>query len=76
LSLGHDKLSPNDFRLISEDEKAETIEITGYFKDIPQDIQTSRGFRGRVINGEFIYKKTYKITNQIPTITHMNMNIL
>ncbi|RTQ88224.1 ATP-dependent nuclease [Lysinibacillus telephonicus] len=69
LSLGNDKLTPDDFRLINENERAESIEIIGYFKDIPPEIQTSRGFRGRVVNGEFVYKKTYTITSLKPAIS-------
>ncbi|MDR7071036.1 ATP-dependent nuclease [Fictibacillus barbaricus] len=69
LTLGNDKVTADDFRLINQDERADNIEIIGYFKDIPTEIQTSTGFRGRVINGEFIYKKTYRITNLKPTIT-------
>jgi putative ATP-dependent endonuclease of the OLD family len=69
LTLGNDKVTADDFRLINQDERADNIEIIGYFKDIPTEIQTSTGFRGRVINGEFIYKKTYRITNLKPIIT-------
>jgi putative ATP-dependent endonuclease of the OLD family len=69
LSLENDKIQPDDFRIINDEERSDTIEIIGYFSDIPSEIQNSRGFRGRIIDGEFIYKKTYKITSAKPVIS-------
>lgn len=63
LSLSNDKITPSDFRVLPDGSRADTIEICGYFSDVPDEISNSRGFRGRVVDGQYVYKKTYSITN-------------
>jgi putative ATP-dependent endonuclease of OLD family len=62
LSLKSEKVSEADFRLADDETRVDTIELTGVFSDISEETAQSRGFKGRVINGKFTYKKTYKLT--------------
>lgn len=62
LSLKSEKVSEADFRLADDGTRVDTIELTGVFSDISEETAQSRGFKGRVINGKFTYKKTYKLT--------------
>lgn len=62
LSLSN-TLKTDDFRILSDGQRESLIEITGYFSDITPEVAKSRGFRGRVINGEFIYRKTFEINS-------------
>jgi putative ATP-dependent endonuclease of OLD family len=69
LSLKNDIVSLNDFRKNTDGTVETTLEITGYLSGIDNATASSRGFKGRVINGEFIYKKTFYTTNPSkPTI--------
>jgi len=61
LSLKTEKVTESDFRIQDDGTRVDTIEITGIFTDISNEISQSRGFKGRVINDKFTYKKTYKI---------------
>ena len=63
LSLKTEKVSESDFRQLPDGTRAEIIELEGTFSNISDETAQSRGFRGRVINGKFTYKKTYKITS-------------
>lgn len=62
LSLKAEKVSEADFRLADDGTRADTIELTGVFSNISDETAQSRGFKGRVIDGKFTYKKTYKLT--------------
>lgn len=62
LSLKAEKVSEADFRLEEDGTRADTIELTGVFSYISDETAQSRGFKGRVIDGNFTYKKTYKLT--------------
>ena len=62
LSLKSEKVSEADFRLSDDGTRADTIELTGVFSSISDETAKSRGFKGRVIDGIFTYKKTYKLT--------------
>lgn len=62
LSLKAEKVTEADFRLSEDGIRADTIELTGVFSSISDETAQSRGFKGRVIDGKFTYKKTYKLT--------------
>lgn len=62
LSLKSEKVTEADFRLSDDGTRADTIELTGVFNSISDETAQSRGFKGRVIDGKFTYKKTYKLT--------------
>lgn len=61
LSLREDVVRPEDFHRSSDGTVADEITISGTFDDIPPEVASGRGFRGRVVNGVFKYKKTYKL---------------
>lgn len=63
LSLKTEKVTEADFRQLADGSRADTIELEGVFTNISDETAQSRGFKGRVINGKFTYKKTYKITS-------------
>ena len=63
LSLKTEKVSEADFRQFADGTRADTIELEGTFSNVSDETAQSRGFKGRVINGKFTYKKTYKITS-------------
>lgn len=62
LSLKSEKVTESDFRLSDDGTRADTIELMGVFSNISDETSQSRGFKGRVIDGKFTYKKTYKLT--------------
>lgn len=62
LSLKSEKVTEADFRLSDDGTREDTIELTGVFTNISEETAQSRGFKGRVIDGKFTYKKTYKLT--------------
>lgn len=68
LTLKEDVVKADDFRLLPDGSRCQTIEISSWFTDIAPEITNSRGFKGRVVNGEFFYKKTYNISNVKPVI--------
>ncbi|WP_433631106.1 AAA family ATPase [Chryseobacterium cucumeris] len=63
LSLRTEKVVEADFRQLDDGTRADTIELEGVFSNISDETAQSRGFKGRIINGKFTYKKTYKITS-------------
>lgn len=65
--LSLDSIESNDFRIVG-DSIQENIEITGYFGDISPTTASSRGFKGRIINGEFVYRKKYSLNSKKPVI--------
>lgn len=63
LSLKTEKVTEADFRQLADGSRTDTIELEGTFSNISDETAQSRGFKGRVVNGKFTYKKTYKITS-------------
>ncbi|AEW01036.1 ATP-dependent endonuclease [Niastella koreensis] len=63
LSLKTDVVVEADFRQQENGERCDTIELTGVFSEIDEETSLSRGFKGRIIDGKFIYKKTYNLKN-------------
>lgn len=59
LCLREDVVRQEDFHRSSDGTVADEITITGTFDDIPPEVASARGFRGRVVNGVFKYRKTY-----------------
>ncbi|MFS0558183.1 ATP-dependent nuclease [Brevibacillus sp. 179-C9.3 HS] len=74
LSLTNDKVKPEDFRTLADGTRSETIEICGYFTDIDSTTANSRGFKGRVVDGSYVYKKTYSILSKTPEISTVQYN--
>jgi predicted ATP-binding protein involved in virulence len=58
LSLEKGNLSQADILEHSDGTRAGRTTITAYFGDIPADVAASRGFRGRVVNNKFVYRKS------------------
>lgn len=67
-SLESEKMIQNDIYEKEDGTRAEQTVITGYIREIPGDVAASRGFKGRVINGEFIYRKTLTSSSNKPII--------
>jgi putative ATP-dependent endonuclease of the OLD family len=63
LLLSNESPQAGDFRKDAEGTSCDEIELTGYFEDISTEVANSRGFRGRVVNGAFCYRKTYPLAN-------------
>ena len=63
LLLSNQPMELGDFRRDTEGNSCETVELTGFFASIAPEVANSRGFRGRVVNGEYCYRKTYALTN-------------
>ncbi|AOS44264.1 hypothetical protein Verru16b_01325 [Lacunisphaera limnophila] len=61
LSLERDKLTQADIREKSDGTRAPETVITGYFGPITAEVAAARGFRGRVINNQFVYRKKLTI---------------
>lgn len=61
-------IKPDDFRILASGEKVSEMEICGYFSDIDNDTANSRGFKGRVVKGEYFYKKVFSINASKPKI--------
>ncbi|HEY6162752.1 MAG TPA: AAA family ATPase [Bacteroidia bacterium] len=74
LSLKSEKISESDFRVSENGVKSEILELTGVFSDISAEVAQTRGFKGRIVNGNFTYKKTYKLSSvgkpKIESITY------
>jgi hypothetical protein len=58
LSLEKEKLSQQDILERADGTRAGQTSITAYFGDISAEVAASRGFRGRVVNNHFVYRKT------------------
>lgn len=58
LSLEKEKLNQSDILERPDGTRAEQTSITAYFGNIPADVASSRGFRGRVVGGQFVYRKS------------------
>lgn len=61
-------IKSDDFRILASGDKADEIVICGYFSGIDAETSNSRGFKGRVVNGEYYYKKVFSITSAKPKI--------
>jgi putative ATP-dependent endonuclease of OLD family len=58
LSLEKEKLAQEDILERPDGTRADDTTITAHFGDISPDVAASRGFRGRVIDGQFVYRKS------------------
>lgn len=63
LLLSNESPQAGDFRKDEDGNSCEEFVLTGYFEDISTEIANSRGFRGRVVNGAYCYRKSYLLTN-------------
>lgn len=54
---------PKDFRLGDDGESCQEIQLTGYFTGIDSEVANARGFKGRVVDGQYCYRKTYQCGN-------------
>lgn len=68
LSLESEKLTQSDILEEQDGGRAEGTTITGYICDIPADVAASRGFKGRVIDGEFVYRKSLSADSSKPKL--------
>lgn len=68
LSLERERLTQMDILERSDGTRATEAVITAHFGDIPTDVAASRGFKGRVVNGEFVYRKTLTAESTKPKI--------
>ncbi len=59
LSLDKEKITALDYHENPDHTRSETIILTGYFGSISPDVARSRGFRGRVIEDKYTYKRTF-----------------
>lgn len=63
LLLSNEAPQAGDFRKDADGNSCEEFQLTGYFEDITPEVANSRGFRGRVVDGTYCYRKTYPLTN-------------
>lgn len=63
LLLSNQAPEAGDFRKEADGTSCDEIELTGYFVDITPEVANSRGFRGRVVDGAYCYRKTYPLAN-------------
>jgi hypothetical protein len=68
LSLEGEKLTQSDILEAADGSRAEKTVISGYISDIPAEVAAGRGFKGRVVNGEFIYRKTLAAASSKPIL--------
>jgi hypothetical protein len=68
LSLEKEKLSQQDILERADGTRAGQTTITAHFGDIPAEVAASRGFRGRVVNNRFVYRKSLAIDSTKPKI--------
>lgn len=68
LTLDGSKLSQLDIREKPDGSRAAETTITGYFGPVPAEVAAARGFRGRVINGQFVYRKVLSSDSTRPKI--------
>lgn len=68
LSIEKERLSQIDLLERPDGTRAAETVITAYFNNIPADVAASRGFRGRVVDGEFVYRKTLTAESSKPKI--------
>lgn len=68
LTLESEKLSQQDIMAKYDGTRASQTTITAYFGDIPAEVAASRGFKGRVVNNQFVYRKSLSIDTTKPKI--------
>ncbi|MBO0801001.1 MAG: AAA family ATPase, partial [Blastocatellia bacterium] len=68
LSLEREKLTQIDIHERPDGSRAEKSTITAYFSNIPPDVAAGRGFRGRVVDDQYVYRKTLTIDSTKPKI--------
>jgi energy-coupling factor transporter ATP-binding protein EcfA2 len=64
LLLSTQPMDQKDIRKLEDGTSCDCVQLTGHFDGIPADVANSRGFRGRVVNGAFCYKKTYPLARR------------
>lgn len=67
LSLSQSSVAEGDSRDLQDGNTAAEVQVVGRFGDVPHDVATGPGFKGRVIDGVFVYRKTWAGTGK-PTI--------
>ncbi len=68
LSLETEKLSQTDIYESDTGDRDEKTVITGYITGITPEVAGSRGFKGRVTNNEFVYRKTLTTASNKPVL--------
>lgn len=68
LSLVTEKLTQEDILVNPNGTRANVTTLTAYFGEIPPDVASSRGFRGRVVNDEYVYRKSLSTDTTKPKI--------
>ena len=68
LSLEGTKLTQMDIREKPDGSRAQETVITGYFGPVPANVAAARGFRGRVIDGQFVYRKSLSTDSTKPKV--------
>jgi putative ATP-dependent endonuclease of the OLD family len=68
LSLEREKLTQSDILERPDGSRADKTTITAHFSDISPEVAASRGFRGRVVKGHFVYRKSLTIDSTRPRI--------
>ncbi|HUU84594.1 MAG TPA: AAA family ATPase [Phycisphaerae bacterium] len=58
LSLDTERMTQNDILEQPDGMRADKTVITGYISQILPEVAASRGFKGRVVDDEFVYRKT------------------
>jgi putative ATP-dependent endonuclease of the OLD family len=66
LSLEREKLTQLDILERPDGSRAAKTTITAYFSKIPPEVAAGRGFRGRVVDDQFVYRKTLTIDSTKP----------
>lgn len=68
LSLEKEKVRLDDFREKPDGVREDNIIITGHFGPISAEVASSRGFKGRVIQDTYVYRKTFRDSAKKPEI--------
>jgi len=68
LSLERAGLTISDIRQREDGTREEKAVLTGYISGISQEVAASRGFKGRVVDGRFVYRKTLLLAQAKPLI--------
>lgn len=58
LSLEKERLTQQDILEHSDGTRAPGTSITAHFGEILPEVAASRGFRGRIVNGQYVYRKS------------------
>jgi hypothetical protein len=68
LSLEKEKLSQADILERADGTRTGPTTIAAHFGDIPAEVAASRGFRGRVVNDRYVYRKSLTTDTTKPKI--------